>query len=89
MSDDSQNWMVVTCAPNLFGEDTMERPYIRHHDRNKLKFHLVSTYKSMDPVTCLCGDPIPEDVIRQFNFRCTQFNGIEQLPVPEKSGIVI
>ncbi len=86
---DSSKWQVVTCAPTMFDETGPERPYIKHHDIVDLKFHLVTTYKSMDPVTCLCGDPIPEDVIRQFNFRCTQFNGIEQLPVPEKSGIVI
>ncbi len=84
----NDKWQVVTCAPTMFGEKQPERPYIKHHDMEQLRFHLVTTYKQMDPPTCLCGDAIPEDIIRQFNFRAGQYK-IEPLPLPEKTGLII
>jgi len=85
---ETNNWMVVTCAPTIFGKKESERPYIRHHDIKNLHFHLVTTYKIMEPPTCLCGLTIPEDIIRQFNFRAGQYK-IELLPLPEKTGFTI
>lgn len=84
----NEKWQIVTCAPMILGEQEPERPYIKHHDIELLKFHLVTTYKSMNPPTCLCGDPIPEEIIRQFNFKTTGYK-VEPLPLPEKSGIIV
>ena len=85
----TDKWIVVTCAPVVFGEKTPERPYIKHNDMETLKFHLVTTYKAIEPPTCLCGNVIPEDIVRQFNFRASQYKGIEPLPVPEKKGLIV
>jgi len=82
------NWMVVTCTLTIFGKKEPERPYIRHHDIKNLHFHLVTTYKTMEPPTCLCGSSIPECIIRQFNFKTTGYK-IDPLPLPKKYGIII
>jgi hypothetical protein len=89
MENDPKHWQVVTCAPIMFGEKQPERPYIKHHDIEHLQFHLVSTYKELNPPTCLCGSKIPSDIIRQFNFRASQYKGIEPLPVPGKKGLIV
>ena len=85
----SENWQVVMCSPTMFGEKQPERPYIKHHDMVDLKFHLVTTYKSMEPPTCLCGDEIPADILRLFNFKATGYTDIQKLPVPENGGLII
>ncbi len=84
----TDKWNVVTCAPTMFGEKQPERPYIQHNDMEQLRFHLVTTYKDIDPPTCLCGELIPEDIVRHFNFKALPYK-IEPLPVPAKSGLII
>lgn len=66
-----ESWEVLLIEREMFGEKRPQYPWIRHQQiEPKIKLHLVDPLKHGKPeddkYTCVCGDPIPQGVMRKF-----------------------
>ena len=65
---DHEEWEVLMLARKVFGEQQLERPWIRHQQiEPKIKLHLAEPKVYGDePAKCVCGDVIPSIVMQKY-----------------------
>lgn len=68
---ENEKWAILVLKRTVFQEELPEMPYIRHQDAfgEKIKIHLADPIRIEPgkPTSCICGEEIPEEVIKRFN----------------------
>ena len=74
---DHEEWEIIFAARKVFGEQQVEKPWIRHQQIEPvIKLHLAEPRAEGDePPKCVCGDAIPPLVMQKYYWMKAVYEG--------------